>query len=87
MGRERELAHGQCRVCGSEVIADERGRMDREWTQARTFYRPCGRHGTYDTAPGPRAPGIYACTESRAGTRPSETRQANDPAADVEPTS
>jgi hypothetical protein len=36
MGRERELAYGQCRVCGSEVIADDRGRMDREWSQART---------------------------------------------------
>jgi len=35
----------------SEVIADDRTRMNREWTPARTFYRRRGRHRTYDTAP------------------------------------
>ena len=82
-GVNEKLAYRQCAGCGSKVIADDRSRMNREWTPARTFYRRRGRHGTYDTAPGPHAPGTYACTECRAGTPPSETRQANDPAADV----
>jgi DNA-directed RNA polymerase subunit RPC12/RpoP len=63
-----KLAYRQCAGCGSKVIADDRSRMNREWTPARTFYRRRGRHGTYDTAPGPHAPGTYACTECRAGT-------------------
>lgn len=66
-GVNEKLAYRQCAGCGSKVIADDRSRMNREWTPARTFYRRRGRHGTYDNAPGPHAPGIYACTECRAG--------------------
>ena len=61
-------AYRQCAGCGSTVIADDRSRMNREWTPAWTFYHRRGRHGTHDTAPGPHAPGTYACTECRAGT-------------------
>ena len=67
-GVNEKLAYRQCAECGSKVIADDRSGMNREWTPARTFYRRRGRHGTYDTAPGPHAPGTYACTECRAGT-------------------
>jgi hypothetical protein len=46
---------------------------------------PAAADGTEHTTPrpAPHAPGTHACTECRAGTPASETRQANDLAADV----
>ena len=68
--------------CGSKVIADDRSRMNCEWTRPGRSTAAANSTELRHRAR-PALTRNLPCTECRAGTPASETRQANDPAADV----